>query len=661
VGKGRRERAKRKARMRHATDTANYSTAAAAAAVTGRPGMRVGPRRPQDRQLLLMSSIVTIADVNASVPPESSIAEALALVPVERTLDWVARMLGSLFHRGDKERLQVQLAHEWFAHDPEALNSLLEHLRAGSGLLVTPVLKLLAMLALLHGSDSPAGDHEDPATVKHYLTRTLPVAMLTAANYYGDASYGPSGSPPTVSATAGSDQIPTYELELAANVLANHSPYPPSMFDRSERRWIEIPAEDHDQKAVNLAEQFQASTGARLDDLRMIGLALHARAINPTGAPRVKQDYLAKLNLGPDRLGKALEVISAPLEELRDQTRSKPPTNLYDTPLLAQYPLIRLNDGQLLVMSPDLVAERTYGWLPKWDLQNGALVRTKADRAAAGRAITYLQHSTEIHAMETLVAAVAASSTRSVVYGESDIQDAWGTSGRNADAIVWWPDTAVVAEISSRPPSLDTLLAQAGSGLVHDLDLGVIAKAEQLHGTIEAFRANPTALAGVDPAPSRFQPVLVTTEGFPVTPLTVCRIRDMLADANLLQATDVAPLVITDVETLEAVETIGEGGGPNLSQLLTAHETSPMVNYGFREWLLLTYPGTREPTRVAKRWARVQEPVLEALLDLTPGRPPLVRTCSRESSNCDIGRSMSAACHWIEPSHAAIVGTGTPP
>lgn len=264
-------------------------------------------------------------------------------------------------------------------------------------------------------------------------------------------------------------------------------------------------------------------------------------------------------------------------------------------------------------MSPSLVAERTYGWLPKWDLQYGPLVRTKADQAAAARAIVYLERTTEIHARETLAAAAEASANEGVVYDENDIQGAWGTSDRNADAIALWPAVAVVAEFSSRPPSLDTLRARAGSGLAIDLDLGVIAKAEQLHGTIEAFRANPTALPGVTAAPRRFRPVLVTTEGFPVTPLTVMRIRDMLAKASLLQAADVAPLVVTDADALEATETIGERGGPDLSQLLAAHEVSPMARYGFREWLLLTYPGIGEPARVAKRWARVQEPVLAAL------------------------------------------------
>jgi hypothetical protein len=439
VGESRKQRAKRRAREQLADALGSRPlTGGVAGAVTGRRRNRPGPRRPHDRQLLLINSLISISDVTAEVPSESSIAEALASVPVERTLDWVARMLGHLDRSGDRERIQTQLAREWFGHDPDAYNALLQHLRAGSALLTTPVLKLFGMLALIHGSDAPAGDHEDPAAVQQYLTRTLPVAMLTAAHYYGDASYGPAGARTTTPAAVGGDVISPQELELAANILANHSPYPQSMFDRSERRWVEIPAEDSGPDVVNLAEQFHAATGARLDDLRMIGLALHARALNPTGPPRVKQDYLEKLNLNGDRLAAALEVVTVGLANLRQQARSSPPENLYDTPLLAQYPLIRLGDGHLLVMSPNLVAERTYGWLPKWDLQHGPLVRTKADQASAARAIVYLERATEIHAGETLAAAAAASAPEGVVYRENEIQSAWGTSDRNADAIVLW-------------------------------------------------------------------------------------------------------------------------------------------------------------------------------------------------------------------------------
>lgn len=71
--------------------------------------------------------------------------------------------------------------------------------------------------------------------------------------------------------------------------------------------------------------------------------------------------------------------------------------------------------------------------------------------------------------------------------------------------------------------------------------------------------------------------------------------------------------MIIDVEALEAVETIGESGGPDLASLLAAHEDSALAGYGFREWLLLEHPGVGAPTRIVKRWSRIQAPVLRAL------------------------------------------------
>jgi len=131
--RAREKRAKRRAREKRACAVATRPAAnAAAEAATGRGRGGLGPRRPDDRQLLLVKSLISIADVTADVPPESSIAAALASVPLERALDWVARMLASLFHTGDRERIQAERAREWFGDEPNPYGALLEHLRAGS-------------------------------------------------------------------------------------------------------------------------------------------------------------------------------------------------------------------------------------------------------------------------------------------------------------------------------------------------------------------------------------------------------------------------------------------------------------------------------------------------------------------------------------------------
>ena len=155
-------------------------------------------------------------------------------------------------------------------------------------LLVPHLLLLMARLALLHGSTAPAGDHQDPREVARH-ERMLLDAMLITAHHAGSRMR--SGGVPladpkesgaarnkvrTISTAPSADPaaITAMDLELAANILANRKPFAASTFDRSQRRWIEIPAEDVSPKAVDLAAEFQAATGVPFEDLRMVEVAL---------------------------------------------------------------------------------------------------------------------------------------------------------------------------------------------------------------------------------------------------------------------------------------------------------------------------------------------------------------------------------------------------
>lgn len=147
------------------------------------------------------------------------------------------------------------------------------------------------------------------------------------------------------------------------------------------------------------------------------------------------------------------------------------------------------------------------------------------------------------------------------------------------------------------------------------MNKGVVIKAEQIEETIEALRDDERRLTGGTWPRSRrrFWPVLVTTEGLPMTPVTTMRVRAMLRDAGLLQHEDTAPLVVLDNEALEAAETVAEQGGPDLPALLEQHSNSSMRDYPFRDWLLLTQGPLRAPKRIMSEWPRVFEPALSAL------------------------------------------------
>jgi hypothetical protein len=404
------------------------------------------------------------------------------------------------------------------------------------------------------------------------------------------------------------------DVEMVANVLINRKPLAPSASDRSARRWLEIPQEERGRpEAIDLQAEYEAATGVPLADLRLIAVTLWARAVSHGGF-RCGPKYLEQLGLGPERTARALALVSGTTDELSSAVSDDAaPDEDYDSSVFGRRPVMRLANGGFLVLSPLLLLERAFGWLPSWDLRNGLASTGAQGRRRADRALTYLRHTTEVHAVETLAHLASTGRLRGVLYAEDAIQDAFGASRPNADCAIEWPGAWVVAEVSSRTVTRETAARRSLESLLDDVSKGVVAKAKQIDGTIAALRRDEARLTHLRSAEvRRFWPVLVTTEGFPVHPLLMPCLRQMITASGLLTHQDTAPLVIMDTEAVEAAEACAERGGPNLPKLLTPHADSGMSSCGFREWLLLTYPGLRPPTRVLERWHRVLEPALAA-------------------------------------------------
>lgn len=557
------------------------------------------------------------ADDLGSLPDAGFVERQLSGVPRERAVDWCARMLAPSAGPGWREH-QEREARAWFAEGGPAAGALDLVLTGRRHLFAPQVLLHLARLALVHGSAAdPSGD--EPLEALAGYETAMRTSMLVLAHHAGAERRGRDDRlrrPDGVLVLDGS-VVTGLEAEVAANLLANHRPFPASALDRSERRWVEIPREEEGQPGVvDLAGEFLAATGVPLSDLRMVGVTLWAMVMGGSG-PRAGPGYLDDLGLGPDRTRRVLGLIGGTTAELAAQEQAVAGPGLgsvYDTTVFGQRPVVRLANGGLLVVSPHLLIARTLGWLPWWDLTNGLKNSGRAGRKRSNHADGYLRHTTQRHAMETIACLAAAGARPGVAYGDDQVQAAFGTGKPNADGAVDWPGAWVVAEVSSRSVTRRTAGAVSGEDLVKDITLGVVEKAAQLDGTIRALRANESLLTGVPVVvPRRFWPVLVTTEGFPVHPVITARVRMMLRDAGLLQEGDVAAVVIVDVEALEAAETVAEQGGPNLPALLAQHAVSDMQAHGFREWLLVTHGPLRPPSRIMQRWERALEPVLAAL------------------------------------------------
>jgi hypothetical protein len=534
-----------------------------------------GPRRAHppdaDGSLVGVARYLTALDVSGKASDPGLVTHCLRQVPVERALDWVARMLAPSALSGPWRNHQRQLAQEWFF--TAELSDVRAMVLSGSRQLLAPqVLLQLARSALLHCSRDPAGDHES-AEQRRSHERNMRSAMLVMAEHLGarrrsedDQLRGPDGV-----LTLGGAIVTGLELEVTANLLVNRRPDPASVFERSTRRWVEIPQEE--KALVDLAGEFEAATGVRLEDLRMVALVLWASATGPNG-PRVGVGHLDSLGLGPARTNAALGLLGAAVEELAAEAGAPGTDGDYEFSLFSRFPLVRLAAGGLLVISPILLAERALGWLPRWDLSHG-FGQGKEGKKRADRAVTYLRHTTERHATETLEHLVDAGAATGMLHNPDAVQAAFGTKDPNADCAIDWPGCWVVAEISSRTVTQETAAALSADALLDDLNKGVITKARQLEGTIAALRSDEGRLTGrTANGPRHFWPLLVTTEGLPMNPVTTERVHGMLRSAGLLQHDDTGLLVVLDIEALEAAETVAERGGPNLPALLAEHAVS---------------------------------------------------------------------------------------
>lgn len=396
----------------------------------------------------LVSQYLTAGDLYRRPAPLEQVVAALMTVPAELALAWVATMLAPGAWGATWRTHQAEQAREWFDASTPGGRKARDLVLSGQRHLLAPqVLLLMARLACIYGSrlTAPTGPGAE---------NSLCEAMLVLAHHLGaerrDADSGAAQGGPVV---VGGEEVTAFEVGLVANQLLNRTPFPMSVFDRFERRWREIPSEQAGApQMVDLAAEYEAATGVPLADLAVVAVALWSRTITDAG-PVAPPGYLNGLGLGPGRADRALALISDTPDGIARRSSDAAGSDLdpeYDTGLFGQTPVVRLANGGLVVVSPVLLLERAFGWLPAHDLRHAFEQTGRDGRRRADRALACLRRTTEIHAVETLAAAASAGDGPGETFGEDRIQTAYGTGRPNADAACAWPGHWVVAEVSSR-------------------------------------------------------------------------------------------------------------------------------------------------------------------------------------------------------------------
>lgn len=387
--------------------------------------------------------------------------------------------------------------------------------------------------------------------------------------------------------------------------------YERALLTTFQLRWRDLPPTMPDPR-VDLATEFEAATGVPLDDLSVVGVALWSRAVQQPGEP-IPTTWFSSLEWEPDRLDRVLGLIARDASELGELVE-KDEEELgfgWSFDRLRQFPVVRLEDGRLLVISPRLLIERTFGWLPIFDLRQGWMER--GDEGRGRRALQFFEDVCERQVLDSLEA-IAGSGPGPRVYDDDAIRAAFGRRSKVADAVFDAGEALVAVEVSTRQLQRRVRGSDSEEDLATDLERGIYRKVEQLDATISGLREDESRLTAIrTPSPRRIVPVLVVTEGFPVNPMTTAAIEREVAARGLLRQVFVAPLRIIDQEELDMIESLVESGDASLLQLLDEWNASPLRAMDLRTFLAASRYQSGTPARLAPAFELSWRAAMDAL------------------------------------------------
>ncbi len=197
------------------------------------------------------------------------------------------------------------------------------------------------------------------------------------------------------------------------------------------------------------------------------------------------------------------------------------------------------------------------------------------------------------------------------VYDDADLKAAFERPGqRIADAAVDYGDTWVVVEVTTTQLRRDVALAVTEESQVEDIDK-LPGELDQIQGTIDALRREECRLTGVSSAiRRRYLPLLLLAEGFPVNPVSLTMIRERARARGLLQADDVLPVEVLDVEELEMIEALQEQSGMSLLSVILAKQASSLSLAAVRNHILCEQNlETLQSERISRLWPRAFAPI----------------------------------------------------
>ena len=482
------------------------------------------------------------------------------------------------------------------------------------------------ILGLLHGDRILVSTQSLMIAAKRALTVGRPTANTNTVRLFMAAV--------SIQGGLGTDRDPNepaearrlrLQAELISNALFHRRPERGMRVAQSQIRWRDIPGRADVTLPIAPAEAFEQVTGVPLIDLQSVGFSLFAQAMEHPGATPTVAAIAAFVHWEPERLERALSLISATVEDIAALIRRDERTYGEDWSFdaLRQFPVLRLSEDRLLVLSPHLILERTLGWLPFLDMTQPEGGGNEV-RAIARHAKTAFETICEREVIESLAANVAGGREHGRLFDEATLRATY-PAGQIADAAIAYRDEWLVVEVSSGQLRRGTVVGGLTTTLDADLERLIDKKVDQIVSTIAHIRDDPGRLSGDERRRRRFVPVLVNAEGIPLNPITHITIADRVAAAGRLAGADVEPLHILDTEDLYVAEALVETDRIGLNKLLRQHRRAGLMRrVDLRAWLAMAGRGRRA-------WPERLRPQLDMAVDLITDNLGIDREAAEEA------------------------------
>ncbi len=557
--------------------------------LTTRPsGLLVPTSARASRQPIdLIGLVISSDDVGLGVPTLEEVAAELARCPLGGTVKVLVQLLVQL-KDPQSSRREVELTFAAEAFSDHLLAQLQTRIKNGEYLFTAHNILTLIGYALRHCYAEEDGEPELASLA--WMALALNEHLGTESEIsepVPDLGLRIDGEPNARASVLAADMVANQYFNAELDIA--------SLVARFQRRWRELPAEDLAAgRGFDLDGIYRSLVGVPLGDL--INFATVLWGVATQGSPVLDPVAVQQRFSWPrEQLDAVLRLLARDRHDLLQVIDDDEFAGTWSFNAFERFPILLLDSGEMVVINPEFVMNRVYGWLPILDIAFAMKSLEESVDAAPEYSdlklttvVGYLRSNTERYVLEVLEAIAPRRGIFKRLWDENELIAAYPRKKGDqvCDAVVEEADAWVAFEVSSRQVQRRLVAAASPQALLEDVVRGVVAKAKQLEATLSRLRDDESMLTGRPRIGNRrFVPVLVISEGFPLGPVTRAVIDERLRLEGVLQDPELRPLHIMGVDELELIEQAVTMGGRTLVDLLDAHASSSLAQMNLKNFL----------------------------------------------------------------------------